>query len=824
MSSILSANNDSSPANNDDSDDDDDDGIPSFLKKGGTTVVIVEDDVDSSGDCDGRGGGGGGGVVMSEEDEAVLARSALASMDLFFLAKDREGLEDLVDNKHFSGLEKGLVCMATLGRLSRRVLEGSHTKALNEDYLQSLKLPRLLAIFRSSPNAVDDVRSACFDFIVNKSKKSSAAAAATERTSRDNLVAEIHASIVVALGVAYFELFIQMNFTGPELPTGDVNMLTDSGELDKIGLALLECDGEFSFPHVQLPICLVIARTLLSIVANPAIEPWHKGVSLDGQGRPVRMRYVHRGGGQGGQGDAESLKSCCLVCSSVASRGLWSARAAVIQARCIQQNHYGKLPTVWTELIELNADSDVIFSENVSESSGPFHQSSYYMGVIYGPETANYIYRDTIKILSAQFYLEWGLAMHHLQFGDKGKNLFLKAQDTCGLHTELTGALGKRTKFQKVGYAQLYLIARSSIYTDKSNDDEDLSSNQKSFVDKYGIERPVEVVPDGSFTAGKSFEGKRGGFYFGKGPKGLGYYIDDDINKQNVSAASNNTTNSSRSSSSSSSSSSSNNNNDNSSSSSSRDIPVFDVPLATSIAAAKAESIAKVESEGGWIPAVFELGRRLVKDDGQGNEVAIREVRLDDVEGGSVENILFEEKVKWDYEIDKGGKLHPVDQAIILARCLDISNDSPQDGLTTEQMHPYIERVLEIAENWMIHSTALLERSWLEYEKRKTFDRALLQIQALLDQHTTKLTMFQSTYDSIESSAPVQDRIKFIHCIVYPAQFELKRDLALRYMRGSVFVSALNLFKEIEMWDEVVQCYQFLDKPQRAELGKKKKK
>ena len=33
-----------------------------------------------------------------------------------------------------------------------------------------------------------------------------------------------------------------------------------------------------------------------------------------------------------------------------------------------------------------------------------------------------------------------------------------------------------------------------------------------------------------------------------------------------------------------------------------------------------------------------------------------------------------------------------------------------------------------------------------------------------------------------------------------------------------MFVSALNLFKELEMWDEVVQCYQLLEKPQRAEM------
>jgi predicted lipid carrier protein YhbT len=98
-------------------------------------------------------------------------------------------------------------------------------------------------------------------------------------------------------------------------------------------------------------------------------------------------------------------------------------------------------------------------------------------------------------------------------------------------------------------------------------------------------------------------------------------------------------------------------------------------------------------------------------------------------------------------------------------------------------MFPYIQRVLQQAKNWMIHSTGLLERSWLEYEKRRTFDRALLQIQALLDQHTTKLTIMQSTFKAIEESAPVQDRLQYIYGIVYPAQYELKRDLAIRYLK-----------------------------------------
>jgi hypothetical protein len=223
-------------------------------------------------------------------------------------------------------------------------------------------------------------------------------------------------------------------------------------------------------------------------------------------------------------------------------------------------------------------------------------------------------------------------------------------------------------------------------------------------------------------------------------------------------------------------------------------------------------------TEGGWKHAEWEVGRRLVGEVNGGEEAAIREVMLDSMDGGPEENILLEGGPKFIDEVDKGGDLHPVDQALILLLCLDVSNENPEDGLTREEMSPYIERVLMKAQNWMIYSTGLLERSWLEYEKRRTMDRAMLQIQALLDQHTTRLTITQSTKKSIEESAPVQDRIQYLYCLVYPSQYELKVDLAFRYLRCQVFVSALNLFKELELWDEVVKCYQLLEKPHRAEV------
>lgn len=172
-----------------------------------------------------------------------------------------------------------------------------------------------------------------------------------------------------------------------------------------------------------------------------------------------------------------------------------------------------------------------------------------------------------------------------------------------------------------------------------------------------------------------------------------------------------------------------------------------------------------------------------------------------------------------DSSLNRGSILHPLDQAVVLALCIDVSNSNPADGLTREEMEPYLNRLLEVAKNWMIHSTGLLERSWLEFEKRRTMDRAMLQIQALLDQHTTKLTMMQSTYKAaVEESAPIQDRIHYLHSIVYPAQYELKRDLAQRYLSCNVVASALQYFRDLHMWNEVVTCYQLMQKPHRAEM------
>lgn len=178
---------------------------------------------------------------------------------------------------------------------------------------------------------------------------------------------------------------------------------------------------------------------------------------------------------------------------------------------------------------------------------------------------------------------------------------------------------------------------------------------------------------------------------------------------------------------------------------------------------------------------------------------------------------LLLERIKFENNENDIRPLTILDQAIILAFCLDVKNSNPADGLTSEEMGAYLARVLDHHDDWMVYSTALLERSWLDFESSHGRERALLQLQALLDQHTSRLTLTQSTFESVESSAPPQERLSHLHSIVYPPRWVLQRDVADRYAQLGILTSAAELFQEIELWDEVVECYRRAGKQHKAE-------
>ncbi|EGC31895.1 hypothetical protein DICPUDRAFT_82233 [Dictyostelium purpureum] len=148
--------------------------------------------------------------------------------------------------------------------------------------------------------------------------------------------------------------------------------------------------------------------------------------------------------------------------------------------------------------------------------------------------------------------------------------------------------------------------------------------------------------------------------------------------------------------------------------------------------------------------------------------------------------------------------LRNIDQALILLQCLNVKNQNINNGLTTEEMMPYIQKTLEKSNNWLIHSMGLLIKSRLEIVSSKTAERAVLQIQALVDQ-----------YDDPTSSG--FERMKFVYSLDYPTRWEIEKEVAERFIGIGAAASAFEIFERLEMWEEAIKCLTFMGKNARSE-------
>ncbi|KAI9323488.1 hypothetical protein BX666DRAFT_1847170 [Dichotomocladium elegans] len=149
------------------------------------------------------------------------------------------------------------------------------------------------------------------------------------------------------------------------------------------------------------------------------------------------------------------------------------------------------------------------------------------------------------------------------------------------------------------------------------------------------------------------------------------------------------------------------------------------------------------------------------------------------------------------------GNLRVIDQCLLLAFCLNVKNTNPEHGLTSEEMTPYVTRVLENANNWMVHTMGLLLKTRLEAHKTRTVERSLLQLQALVDQI------------KVEDSG-ADERLAYFYDLLLPSKWEMERELARRFVSLGVIRSAKDIFERLEMWEEVVSCYQMLEEPNKA--------
>lgn len=180
--------------------------------------------------------------------------------------------------------------------------------------------------------------------------------------------------------------------------------------------------------------------------------------------------------------------------------------------------------------------------------------------------------------------------------------------------------------------------------------------------------------------------------------------------------------------------------------------------------------------------------------------------------------------------------LRPLDSIILLAVASSISNTSPQDGLTREETLPYATRVLTGGStNWQVYTQGLLVRSRIEGYRSRTVERGVLQLQALVDQVIAETTSEPATEVTnlageepspstttflpkakASESAPVSERLLYIHQLASPMRWRLEAELADRWVSLGGLRTALEIYERLQMWAEVALCWAASDREDEA--------
>ena len=124
--------------------------------------------------------------------------------------------------------------------------------------------------------------------------------------------------------------------------------------------------------------------------------------------------------------------------------------------------------------------------------------------------------------------------------------------------------------------------------------------------------------------------------------------------------------------------------------------------------------------------------------------------------------------------------------------------------LQYERLNAYIEKVLESSNNWLVFSMSLFLRSRNEQEKLKTRERSMIQMQTLIDQFN-------------DEEPALGERARYVYTNPYPFSWNLKKQLGFAYQSIGVYLSAFELFKELDFYEEAAQCMVISGKITQAE-------
>ncbi|CAM0905816.1 unnamed protein product [Alopecurus aequalis] len=144
--------------------------------------------------------------------------------------------------------------------------------------------------------------------------------------------------------------------------------------------------------------------------------------------------------------------------------------------------------------------------------------------------------------------------------------------------------------------------------------------------------------------------------------------------------------------------------------------------------------------------------------------------------------------------------LTAIQQSAVLAQCLHVSRRSRSDEMSGWEMAPYIESIDSQDESYfVVRSLCDVLRIRWESTRSRTKQRALLMMENLVE-------------DIAKEFPVVSERAKMIFGVHMPTIPALRKEYGELLISCGLLGEALNVFKDLELWDNLIYCYRLSGK------------
>ncbi|XP_037467871.1 tetratricopeptide repeat protein 27 homolog isoform X2 [Triticum dicoccoides] len=144
--------------------------------------------------------------------------------------------------------------------------------------------------------------------------------------------------------------------------------------------------------------------------------------------------------------------------------------------------------------------------------------------------------------------------------------------------------------------------------------------------------------------------------------------------------------------------------------------------------------------------------------------------------------------------------LTPVQQAAVLAQCLHVSRRSRSDEMSGWEMAPYIESIDSQDDScYVVRCLCDILRIRWESTRSRTKQRALLMMENLIEETNKEFPV-------------ASERARLVFGVHMPTLPALRKEYGDLLISCGLLGEALNVFKDLELWDNLIYCYRLSGK------------